>query len=141
MSPSKQETKPEVAAEPRAKFSPARQEDVDKERARIRAEQDERLPRMLDCLDPAVAKKYEDAKNVWEWRVTCRMFRPAVGRSPARMEEITKEVVAQNQRDAWAMFCDLVGEYPSIRGARPKIERLRKRTLRDPAPELAESES
>lgn len=135
------ETKSEVA-EPigRNPFLPVSLEERAKEKARIREEQLARLPRMLDCLDPTVAKTYEDRKPLWEWKVECRMFRAAVGKTPARMETIEKNVVAQNERDAWAMFCDSIGEWPSIRGARPAITRLKKRTLRDAA-ELSETES
>jgi hypothetical protein len=63
--------------------------------------------------------------------VKCRLFRAAYGRQPARMEDLEKNVVAQNEKDAWAMFCDVIGEWPSRRGCRPEIQRLKRRTLRD----------
>lgn len=101
-----------------------------KERQRIRDEQLKSRPRTLDCLDPTVAKRYEDAKPLYEWRVVCKLFRPAVGKQHAHMETMDRQVVAQNENDAWAMFCDAIGEWPSRRDARPEISRLRKRTLR-----------
>lgn len=111
-------------------YLPVSLEERAKEKARIRAEQDKARPRCMDCLDPTVAKRHEDAKPLYEWRVACRIFRPATSKTHARMEEVSREVVAQTEGDAWAMFCDAIGEWPSRRDARPAITRLKKRTLR-----------
>jgi hypothetical protein len=125
--------KPKDTSDPldRNPYLPVNLQDREREKKRIREEQLKNLPRLLDCLDPAVAKHYEDRKPLYEWKVSCRMFRPAVGSHPSRMEELTRNVVAQSENDAWAMFCDAVGEWPSRRGCNPKIEMLKRRTLRD----------
>jgi hypothetical protein len=112
-------------------YLPVSLEERAKEKARIREQQEKDNDRLLDCLDPAEAKRYEDRKPLYEWKVSVRLFRPAEGRKPAHMETIEKQVVAQNDKDAWAMFCDAIGEWPSRRRAKPNIERMKRRTLRD----------
>lgn len=104
------------------------------------AEQRAKRKRLLDCLDPTEAKRYEDRKVIWEWRIEASLFRPAKGKVQAHMERFDRSVVAQNERDAWAFFCDSIGEWPSRRDTNPKITRLQKRTLRDLEPEV-ESEA
>lgn len=102
-------------------------------------DQDGKRPLLLDCLDPTVAKFHEDRKVVWEWRVQVKIFRPAKGRVQAHRENVDKEVVAHNEADAWAIFCDSIGEWPSRRDSKPTITKLRKRTLRaDDTPEKEE---
>lgn len=103
---------------------------------RREAEHKAKRKRLLDCLDPTVAKRYEDRKTIWEWRVETRLFRPAKGKVQAHMENFDRTVVAQNENDAWAIFCDTIGEWPSRRDSSPTITRLQKRTLRDLEPEL-----
>jgi hypothetical protein len=118
------------AALTRNPYLPVSLEERAKEKARIRAEQAKNRPRLLDCLDPTVAKRYEDAKPLYEWIVECKLFRPATAKTHAHMENVSKQVVAQNEADAWAYFCDLTGEWPSRRDTDPKITRLKRRTLR-----------
>jgi len=103
--------------------------------ARRAAERQSKRRRLLDCLDPSVAKTYEDKKTLYEWKVEAEIFRPAKGSEPARMEKIEKQVVAQNDGDAWSMFCDVIKEWPSRRDTNPTITKLRKRTLRDLEPD------
>lgn len=105
-------------------------EDHNNERARRQKERDAKRPKLLDCLDPTVAKRYEDAKELFEFRVQVKLFRPAVGKSHAHMKEFDEQVVAQNEQDAWAMFCDKIGEWPSPRDSKPKFTKLKRRTLR-----------
>ena len=125
---------------PTVPFAPVNLDAHEQERQAIRRQQVENLPRLLDCLDPTVAKSYEDRKPLYEWNVKCRLFRAAYGRQPAHMEELEKNVVAQNESDAWAMFCDAVGEWPSRRGCRPEIKQLRRRTLRDSSDQESDRE-
>lgn len=101
-----------------------------KDMARREAERRAKRPLLLDCLDPTVAKFHEDRKEVWEWRVEVKIFRPAKGKAHAQMEPFDKQVVAQNDLDAWAIFCDTIEEWPSRRDSNPTITRLKKRTLR-----------
>lgn len=116
-------------------YAPVNLADRAAEKARIREEQNANRARLLDCLDPTVAKSYEEKKTLYEWRVQCQVFRPARGRQHAHMEKFDQQVVAQNERDAWSMFCDRLGEWPSRRDSSVKITRLQKRTLRDQATE------
>jgi hypothetical protein len=101
------------------------------DRDRRAAERKAKRPQLLECLDPSVAKYWEDRKDVWEWQFTIEMWRPATGKQRAHRETINRNVVAQNQQEAWAVFCDLIGEWPSFRDSQVQIKRLRKRTLRN----------
>jgi hypothetical protein len=87
--------------------------------------------RLMDCLDPTVAKRYEEAKTVYEWCVKAQIFRAATKKRPASMERFEKIVPAQTERDAWAGFCDELGEWPAYRNSRVEISRLQKRKLHD----------
>jgi hypothetical protein len=97
--------------------------------ARRRAEREAKRGVHLDCLDPGIAKEHEDRKPLYEWRVECSIFRKAVGSAPAHLQGYNKNVVAQNEGDAWAMFCDSIQEWPSFRDSKPKITKLKKRSL------------
>lgn len=99
--------------------------------ARRASEHEAKRRRLLDCLDPTVAKYHEDRKELWEWLVEVKLFRPAVGKAHAHMQDFSEKVVAQHEADAWSMFCDKVGEWPSRRDSEPKISKLKKRSLRD----------
>ena len=87
-------------------------------------------PLLLDCLDPTVAKLHEDRKDIYEWQVEVKLFRPSLGKVQAHMDKFDENVVAQNEGDAWAFFCDKIGEYPSRRDSKPIFTRLKKRSLR-----------
>ena len=102
----------------------------EKDKKRRAAEHDAKRNVLLDCLDPTVAAEYEKRKTLWEWHVAARLFRPTKGRVVAHMENIDRTVVAQSEQDAWAMFCDLIGEWPSRRDSKVEITRGKKRTLR-----------
>lgn len=97
--------------------------------ARRDAERQAKRPKMLRCLDPATAAEYEKNKPLYEWRIQCSIFRPARGKDRAKTEKIDEQVVAQTQDDAWAIFCDKIGEYPSRRDCRPTITQLEKRSF------------
>ena len=115
----------------RSPYAPVNLAERAAEKARILAEQAANRNRLLDCLDPTVAKSYEEKKVLYEWNVQCQVFQPARGREHAHMERFEHQVVAQNERDAWSVFCDKIGEWPSRRDSAVKITKLHKRTLRD----------
>lgn len=107
--------------------------DIDDHQKELNRRAEERLkkrPVLLDCLDPTVAKFHEDRKELYEWRVEVKIFRPAVGKVAAHLEAFDEQVVALNSQDAWAFFCDKIGEWPSPRDSNPVITKLKKRTLR-----------
>lgn len=85
--------------------------------------------KLLSCLDPIVARDYEHRKPLYEFKIECKIFRAAGSKGRARNEKFDEQVVAQNEDDAWSMFCDKIGEWPSRRDTMPKITRLQKRTL------------
>lgn len=97
--------------------------------ARRDAERQAKRPKLLRCLDPATAAEYEKNKPLYEWRVECSVFRPARGKDRAKNEKYNEQVVAQTADDAWALFCDKIGEYPSRRDCRPTITQLEKRSF------------
>jgi hypothetical protein len=97
---------------------------------RRQAERDAKRPTLLDCLDPTEAKRAEDRKPLYEWKVEAKLFRPATPKQQAHLETFDKNVVAQNENDAWAVFCDSISEWPSRKDCKPKFTRLKKRTLR-----------
>lgn len=92
-------------------------------------EQQNRRQKHLRCLDPLTAAEYEKNKPIYEWRVECKVFRPANGRKRAGEEKFDEQIVAQTEADAWALFCDKIGEYPSRRDCRPTITQLQKRSF------------
>jgi hypothetical protein len=116
---------------------PANIEEWQADRERRKRERDAKRPRLMECLDPEVAKYWEDRKDVWEWQLQIEMFRPATGKQRAHRETITRKVVAQTQQEAWAVFCDSIGEWPSFRDSQVTIKKLRKRTLSQETEETA----
>jgi hypothetical protein len=114
-------------------YLPVNLEERAKEKAFYREQQRINRPRLLDCLDPTVAKRYEDAKPMFSWKVECGIFRKATPKTHAHVEQVQQIVVAQNENDAWSSFCDIQGEWPSRRDSNPTITRLKKHTLRDNA--------
>jgi hypothetical protein len=116
---------PEVAMQ--APDAEAHRSDLEKRREA----QLKKRPKLLKCLDPITAAQYETKKALYEYKVECEIFRPADKKRRATTEAVTEQVVAQNDNDAWAMFCDKIGQWPSRRDSNAKITRLEKRTLRD----------
>lgn len=105
---------------------------VDAHQADMKRRDEERQakrPKLLRCLDPEVAAEYEKNKPLYEWRIECSIFRPARGKDRAKTEKMDEQVVAQTEADAWAIFCDKIGEYPSRRDCRPTITKLQKRSF------------
>lgn len=118
--------------------APASLDDHNADMERREAVRRSKRARLLDCLDPTVAKRHEDAKELYEWKVDVKLFRAAKGRVAAHMQDFSEKVVAQTQQDAWAMFCDKIGEWPSYRDCAPKFTQLKRRTLREPERETQE---
>jgi hypothetical protein len=108
---------------------PASIDDHQADKALRYEEQQRQRSKVLRCLDPLTAAEYEKNKPLYEWRIQCGIFRPARGRQRAGEEKFDDQVVAQTEADAWAMFCDKIGEYPSRRDCRPTITQLQKRSF------------
>jgi hypothetical protein len=95
------------------------------ELTRLRAEQEEKAPVLEACLDPAVAKWYEDQKEVFVWRVEA-VWRETDSTGSRKPFIVDEKVVAQNAADAWAMVCDSIEQWPSRRSVKPKITQVKK---------------
>ena len=93
-----------------------------KDRARRQAERDAKRDEMLKCLNPAYARARERAKPMYSWTVSAKWYDADTdGTKIYRLEE---EVVSgHDENDAWAKFCDKVGEWPSRRDWKPTIVR------------------
>ncbi len=105
--------------------------DVDKHQANLekrREAQQKKRPKLLKCLDPLTAAAYEAKKPTFEWEIKVDLFRPASAKERAKTHKFCEQVVAQNADDAWAMFCDKIGEWPSRRDSNPSITKLKQRT-------------
>jgi hypothetical protein len=106
--------------------------------ARRAAEYDKKRPVLDACLNPEVAAKYELEKPRYKFKVSMVPLvvpskQPKVvgfgdgfddeedERPKPKPEPITLTVVAQNEDDAWARFCDSIGHWPGRRFARPTI--------------------
>jgi hypothetical protein len=112
--------------------------DMEKHQARLAAlhEKQEKMRPVLEaCLDPAVAARYELEKPRYKFKVSMtpkalpsqQSLVDVFDDDDAEAEElpapkpITLTVVAQNEDDAWARFCDSIGQWPGRRFARPTI--------------------
>lgn len=95
------------------------------EKDRRRQEHEERLPAILECMDPETAAEYEARKPLIKYRVRCFvMERNQRGKMTRR--DITAEVKAQNESEAWAKFCDQQGKYPPPKACNRTIEKVKK---------------
>ena len=106
-------------------YSPA---DVDFHASDLAARQaarDSRRATNRACLDPVVAGQHEARKPLYEWLVECTYSRQ---NSKGRIETVaaSDKVMAQNESDAWAIFCDKRGVWPGRRDSDLKITQLEK---------------
>jgi hypothetical protein len=90
--------------------------------ARRQEEMDARREEMLRCCNPQYAASKEMQKKVWEWTVTAEWY-GAGDDGPGVWGPETIKVKAQNEADAWAMFCDRIQQWPSPRDAKRTIKR------------------
>lgn len=82
------------------------------DKARRNKAREKNRKKLRSCLDAVSATTYEARKPTYEWKVTCTLSRKDdKGRMRTTTEE--RQVVAQNAKDAWAMFCDLIGTWPA----------------------------
>lgn len=116
-------------------------EEWNAERVRRASERAAKEDTLMACTDPTVARQWEDRKPDYEWSVEVSIPRPARGNQKYYREKFSETVVAQNEADAWAMFCDRIGEWPSRRFAKPKIVRgMRTHSQASAVPDWTEDE-
>jgi hypothetical protein len=102
--------------------------DIDAHRAdlaRRQAEIDARREEMLKCTNPQYAASKELQKPVFEWTVTAEWYGPGDD-GPGVWGPESMKVKAQNEADAWAMFCDRIEQWPSPRDCKRTFKRGRK---------------
>jgi hypothetical protein len=90
--------------------------------ARRKAEIDARRPEMIRCLNPAYASAREMEKPQFRFTVSAEWYGQEDGDGLAQIDS-EQTVVAQNEADAWAKFCDKIGRWPSPRDAKRTIKR------------------
>lgn len=110
---------------------PANWDSHHQDQANRKAARDKKRKSMLRCLDPLEAAAAEQRKPLYEWQVECEIFRPAGSKGRAGTKRYSEQVVAKTEGDAWAMFCDKIGDWPSRRDANATITKLQKRTNED----------
>lgn len=76
------------------------------------------------CIDPKYAAKLEQLKPEYEYKVWCKY--PKQTPKGVTWTEIEKEVIGQNDNDAWAKFCDEIGAWPSPSASERKITKGKK---------------
>jgi hypothetical protein len=107
-------------------FKPVILEDWEAEKALRAEERAKKRPVLRKCLDPEVAADYEQQKPKYEYRVSCTYARP---NDRGRLEQHTEthNITAQNEKDAWALFCDKIQTWPSPSACVDRtIEKLKK---------------
>jgi hypothetical protein len=116
---------PSTKPAPAHMYAPANWDEYVADKDRRAAARQKNRKTMLECLDPEKAAQYELKKDKFEFRVKCTFRRPnEKGKLESKTEELT--VTAQNENDAWAMFCDNIGTWPSRKNADCEIQQIRK---------------
>jgi hypothetical protein len=94
--------------------------DLDEHKAeleRLREQQAKASRRVLHCSDPKIAAAYENKKPVYLFNVHLKWER--IGRKRSyEVLEFEETVAAQNERDAWALFCDK-SKHPQSKNGKP----------------------
>jgi hypothetical protein len=110
-------------------YQPANWDQHQQDLAERQAKRDKNRARLRACLDPDTAKRYEDRKPVYEWRVECTWHQPNREGGGLEVKSATHQIVAQDEKIAFAMFCDKVQAWPGRKNCEVTITRLEKRTL------------
>ena len=95
-----------------------RNKKLDATRKRI-AERREELNR---CLDPVYAAQVEAAKPRYDYEVSCMLTERVSGKRIQKTP--TERVTAQNENEAWAIFCDTIKSWPSPHSCNRVIKKL-----------------
>lgn len=118
----KQET---IGSPPTDLHQPVNLAAYEAEKARRKALRDQRRPELLRCLDPEYAAQVEARKPLYEWQVTCAYTRPNAKGKPESISASHK-IIAKNEDNAWAFFCDKIGAWPSRHTCDLRIDQLNK---------------
>lgn len=95
------------------------------DKARRQKRHDANREELLKCLNPLYAAQKELEKPVYRWSVSAKW---RAKNQDGVLTEYSSEqtVIAQNESDAWAQFCDKLAVFPSRRDAKPVIKQLEK---------------
>lgn len=112
---------------PNNPYAPANWETYEAEKAERAAAKAAKRPLQLKCLDAETAAQHEARKPLYEFEVSCTYQAPDDKR-PGKLKSHTEteKVNAQNDQDAWALFCDRIGRSPSPQSCDRTIKRLAK---------------
>jgi hypothetical protein len=91
------------------------------EKARRQQDRDAKRELLRECLNPVVAARMEMRKPLYRWTVSAQWL--GANNDSVTKFEAEEVVVAQSEADAWALFCDRIGMWPSRRDARPVLKR------------------
>jgi hypothetical protein len=81
------------------------------EKARRKADRDAKRPELRKALDFRYAAQAEERKTKYEFKVHCKYSRPDK-RGLFETKEAEHTVIAQNEKEAWALFCDKIQTWP-----------------------------
>ena len=118
----KVKTQPQTTT-PRNPYAPIDREAHEERKKALAKKQKEHQPFLRKCLDPEFAAQNEARKPVYQYRVRCSFDRK---NSKGKMEQIDESatVLAQNEADAWAKFCDKIEAWPSPHVCERMIKKL-----------------
>lgn len=101
-----------AGAPPANPYAPVNLMERDAEKAARAAARKAKQPVLRKCLDAQEAARFEAKKPSFDYEVSVVITRPDdKGRMKSQSHKAT--VSAQNETEAWAKFCDAIGEYPS----------------------------
>lgn len=106
-------------------YRPAIWSDHASDKTERQAERDRRRAEARRALDPEYAAQAEARKPLYEWKVACTYSRP---NAKGKMETISAshQVIAQDEKTAWALYCDKIGVSPGRHSCDLRIEQLNK---------------
>jgi hypothetical protein len=106
-------------------FQPADLDAHEADKIRRAAEREKKKPLLNRCLDPEFASQAEARKPLYEWEVEATYTRK---NEKGRMEERNpkEKILAQTEQDAWALFCDKLGDRIGPHEGTHSIEQLKK---------------
>lgn len=104
---------------PRHPNAPTDWDDHQRRMAELRQKQDANRMESLRCTDPDYAARIQAAKPRYEYEVQCEFVRNG------KAYDLTEKVTAQNEQDAWSMFCYKIGQNIGPRDGIRRITKLR----------------
>jgi len=92
--------------------TPVEWDDYTAEKVERQVARDKRHKELRKCLDPEYAERMEKRKAVYTFLVDCT-WNEKDDKGRHQTKTAKHEFMAQNETDAWAMFCDKIKHWPS----------------------------